>query len=154
MDLIGWAIVLFGPALCAAAGALTTWLALRGRYDRRADATWEAGYDTGYATAQVFSDSPADTYPTAVLHRPPPARHARPQPATEASRADAAVLLIRAKFAAIRARFDLPELGCLDGPRTAELHHVADAIGPPSGELLRAAGLAAGPSWPPAGLVG
>jgi hypothetical protein len=148
MPLLGWALVLFGPAVCAGAGAVTAWLALRGRYDRQADRVWDDGYREGYARAEAFSGTMVADYPAVVIHRPPAGAHAGLPADSPAVTAHLALADVASEFDRIRAEFGLDGI---EGPapsRAAELARLADPIGPPSGELLRAAGIATGAPWP------
>lgn len=146
---IGWLLfVLFAPCLCAGAGALVAHLAHRGRCERLQDRAYEDGWRDGRHKAEAFAGTMVPDYPTVVLHRPAPAHHARPRPTVDSSRHDIAILGVRSEFDRIRVMFGLDRI---EGPapsRAAELHHPGEVIGPPSGELLRAAGIATGPPWP------
>jgi len=148
MPVIWQLFLIFAPAACAGAGLLTGWIAHRGACERLQDRAYDQGWLDGREKAEAFSGTMVPDIPaTVVLHRVGPS-HARAQPTADAARADAAVLLTRARFAAIRSRFDLGELGAPAVPSEVDLDRWAAVIGPTPGGPLQAAGAALGPAWP------
>lgn len=150
MPPLWWAWMLFGPAIAAAAGALTVHLAHHRRCELLQDRAYEDGWRDGRNKAEAYASSMVPEARTMILHPPPQPRHAQPRAASPATMAAVAVLAVRSEFDRIRLMFGLDGI---EGParsRAAELHHGPDIAAPPSGELLRAAGIDAGPPWPTA----
>ena len=142
------AFLLLAPCLCAGAGALVAHLAHHGHCERLQDRAYEQGWRDGRDKAEAFSGTMVADYPTVIVHPPGRAHHAGAPSDSPAVIAHLALAEVASEFDRIRAEFGLDGI---EGPapsRAAGLAHRPDIAAPPSGELLRAAGLATGPPWP------
>jgi hypothetical protein len=146
-----WPVVLWallGPPAAAAAGALSVYLAHRGRCEQLQDRAYEQGWRDGRDKAEAFSGSMVPEPATITSIRPPGARHEGPTLDSPAVIAHLALADVAGEFDRIRQEFGLGPIEGPAGSEAAQRAYPADIPGPPSGELLRAAGIVPGPPWP------
>jgi hypothetical protein len=150
---VGWLLfVILAPAICAGAGALVAVVAHHGRCERLQDRAYEEGWRDGRNKAEAFTGTMVPDTARITAIQPPGARHAGPPAESPAVIAHLALADVAAEFDRIRSEFGLDRIEGPAGSRAARLAYPADAMGPPSGELLRAAGIVVGyvspPPWP------
>lgn len=142
------AFILFAPAACAGIGALVAHLAHANRCERLQDQAYQDGWRAGrdYGRGQTVTVAPEVTPITSIL--PPAARHEGQPAESPAVIAHLALAGVAAEFDRLREQFGLHRIEGPAGSRTASAAYRPDIPGPPSGELLRAAGTDPGPPWP------
>lgn len=147
MPLFWVMFVILAPASCAGAGALVAHLAHRGRCEQLQDRAYEQGWRDGRDKAEAFSGSMVPEPATITSIRPPGARHEGPTLDSPAVIAHLALADVAGEFDRIRQEFGLGPIEGPAGSEAAQRAYPADIPGPPSGELLRAAGIVPGPPW-------